>query len=68
MLEEMWCNDDAEDSSKVEIEQAEDEFVGQTEEAVGVMKNVRIMSLQYPSHADNGRFLIRLNHFETWPT
>lgn len=25
-----------------EIEQAEDEFVGQTEEAVGVMKNVRI--------------------------
>jgi len=61
-------NDDAEESSRVEIEQAEDEFVGQTEEAVGVMKNVRIMSLQYPSHADNGRSLIPLNHFETWPT
>jgi hypothetical protein len=28
------------EEAKVEIEQAEDEFVGQTEEAVGVMKNV----------------------------
>jgi len=28
------------DEARVEIEQAEDEFVGQTEEAVGVMKNV----------------------------
>ncbi|KFY16202.1 hypothetical protein V491_05405, partial [Pseudogymnoascus sp. VKM F-3775] len=28
------------EDAKVEIEQAEDEFVGQTEEAVGVMKNV----------------------------
>lgn len=35
-------NDDADESSRVEIEQAEDEFVGQTEEAVGVMKNVCI--------------------------
>jgi hypothetical protein len=35
-------NDEADESSRVEIEQAEDEFVGQTEEAVGVMKNVRI--------------------------
>lgn len=30
----------ASEEAKVEIEQAEDEFVGQTEEAVGVMKNV----------------------------
>lgn len=30
----------ASEESRVEIEQAEDEFVGQTEEAVGVMKNV----------------------------
>lgn len=29
---------------KLEIEQAEDEFVGQTEEAVGVMKNVSASS------------------------
>ena len=28
------------EEAKAEIEQAEDEFVGQTEEAVGVMKNV----------------------------
>lgn len=32
----------ASEEAKAEIEQAEDEFVGQTEEAVGVMKNVRI--------------------------
>ena len=30
------------EEAKVEIEQAEDEFVGQTEEAVGVMKNVSV--------------------------
>ena len=35
-------NDEADESSRVEIEQAEDEFVGQTEEAVGVMKKVCI--------------------------
>jgi hypothetical protein len=34
-------DDAATEESRVEIEQAEDEFVGQTEEAVGVMKNVR---------------------------
>lgn len=28
------------EEARIEIEQAEDEFVGQTEEAVGVMKNV----------------------------
>jgi hypothetical protein len=33
------------EEARVEIEQAEDEFVGQTEEAVGVMKNVRIPAL-----------------------
>jgi hypothetical protein len=32
--------DEASEEARVEIEQAEDEFVGQTEEAVGVMKNV----------------------------
>jgi len=32
--------DSLSEDAKVEIEQAEDEFVGQTEEAVGVMKNV----------------------------
>jgi hypothetical protein len=31
---------EASEEARVEIEQAEDEFVGQTEEAVGVMKNV----------------------------
>lgn len=30
----------ASEEAKAQIEQAEDEFVGQTEEAVGVMKNV----------------------------
>lgn len=35
-------HDDPSEEARVEIEQAEDEFVGQTEEAVGVMKNVRI--------------------------
>jgi len=35
----------ATEEARVEIEQAEDEFVGQTEEAVGVMKNVCISSL-----------------------
>ena len=39
----------ASEESKVEIEQAEDEFVGQTEEAVGVMKNVSASSkLRFP--------------------
>ncbi|CZT03817.1 probable BAR domain protein [Rhynchosporium agropyri] len=33
-------HDDPSEEARVEIEQAEDEFVGQTEEAVGVMKNV----------------------------
>lgn len=33
---------EASEEAKLEIEQAEDEFVGQTEEAVGVMKNVSL--------------------------
>ena len=33
-------DNEASEEARVEIEQAEDEFVGQTEEAVGVMKNV----------------------------
>ena len=44
------------ESMRAEIERKEDEFVGQTEEAVGVMKNVRIsyddfaaLSLMYSS-------------------
>jgi hypothetical protein len=32
--------DVASEEAKAQVEQAEDEFVGQTEEAVGVMKNV----------------------------
>lgn len=37
-------DDTATEEARVEIEQAEDEFVGQTEEAVGVMKNVRLFT------------------------
>ena len=33
------------DEARAKIEQAEDEFVGQTEEAVGVMKNVRLRAV-----------------------
>ena len=35
------------DEHRAEVERKEDEFVGVTEEAVGVMKNVRLI----PSHA-----------------
>jgi hypothetical protein len=34
--------DDMTEEARARVEQAEDEFVGQTEEAVGVMKNVRL--------------------------
>lgn len=37
--------EDPSEEARVEIEQAEDEFVGQTEEAVGVMKNVSAVTL-----------------------
>lgn len=43
-----------------EIEKAEDEFVTQTEEAVGVMKNVRCL---YYSHYLHGPWLIVLTRF-----
>lgn len=36
--------DQLSEEARQEIEQAEDEFVGQTEEAVGVMKNARALS------------------------
>lgn len=35
--------EDLSEEARAKIEQAEDEFVGQTEEAVGVMKNVRYL-------------------------
>jgi hypothetical protein len=37
-------DDDLSEEARAKIEQAEDEFVGQTEEAVGVMKNVCLTS------------------------
>lgn len=40
--------DNLSEDARAEIEQAEDEFVGQTEEAVSVMKNVRAFSLVSP--------------------
>lgn len=36
--------DHLEEEDRQVIEQAEDEFVGQTEEAVGVMKNVSLLT------------------------
>jgi hypothetical protein len=42
-------DDAATEEARVEIEQAEDEFVGQTEEAVGVMKNVSVYCSLYHS-------------------
>jgi len=33
------------EEGRVQVEHAEDEFVGQTEEAVGVMKNVRLSTV-----------------------
>jgi hypothetical protein len=62
-------DDATSDEARVEIEQAEDEFVGQTEEAVGVMKNVRINFPAITCRANsNNRYLIPLNHYETSPT
>lgn len=62
------------EEARAEIEQAEDEFVGQTEEAVGVMKNVSIQLTFRPIMRDGSkltcnslpRSLIPLNHCETW--
>ena len=40
-------DDDLTEEARAKIEQAEDEFVGQTEEAVGVMKNVMLTFLSF---------------------
>lgn len=62
-------DDTATEEARVEIEQAEDEFVGQTEEAVGVMKNVRsLSSLQLSTKLITNRFLIPPNLSETSQT
>jgi hypothetical protein len=41
---------DISEEARAKIEQAEDEFVGQTEEAVGVMKNVRSLPVPKGSY------------------
>lgn len=62
-------DDTATEEARVEIEQAEDEFVGQTEEAVGVMKNVRLLSsLPLSTKLITNRFLIPPNPSETLQT
>ena len=43
----------AAEEARVEIEQAEDEFVGQTEEAVGVMKNVCAITIRLQGYRAN---------------
>jgi hypothetical protein len=58
----------ASEEARAEIEQAEDEFVGQTEEAVGVMKNASTFSVRNKSDTNVKRFLIPPSHFETLPT
>lgn len=58
----------ASEEARVEIEQAEDEFVGQTEEAVGVMKNVCSLIIPLGTTTNKTRSLIPLNLSETSPT
>jgi hypothetical protein len=58
----------ASEEARVEIEQAEDEFVGQTEEAVGVMKNVCLLYPLDVSQLTTPRSSIPLNLSETSPT
>jgi hypothetical protein len=41
------------EDARQEIEQAEDEFVGQTEEAVGVMKNVMTQATRFETGREN---------------
>lgn len=52
------------EEARVEIEQAEDEFVGQTEEAVSVMKNVcffpAVLSLLFSWHAFCHHYLMNI--------
>lgn len=60
---------DTSEEAKVEIEQAEDEFVGQTEEAVGVMKNVSFDSCFCNFNANLlPRFLTPQSHSATSQT
>ena len=56
------------EEARAEIEAAEDEFVNQTEEAVGVMKNVGHADRPCMSMIANSRwrFLTRLNLCATW--
>jgi len=61
-------HEDPSEEARVEIEQAEDEFVGQTEEAVGVMKNVRKFYPFATPRSNMHRYLIPQSHSETLPT
>lgn len=61
-------DDAATEEARVEIEQAEDEFVGQTEEAVGVMKNVCIIMLCLGLWANHYRSSTHQSRYETLPT
>jgi antirestriction protein len=45
--------DHLDEDARQEIEQAEDEFVGQTEEAVGVMKNVMTQATRFETGREN---------------
>ena len=56
------------EEARVEIEQAEDEFVGQTEEAVGVMKNACLAYSVKVLQLTDYRSLIPLNLSEILPT
>lgn len=58
----------ASEEARVEIEQAEDEFVGQTEEAVGVMKNACFLHPLVLPQLTTARSLIPQNLSETLPT
>jgi hypothetical protein len=59
--------DDTTEEARAEIEQAEDEFVGQTEEAVGVMKNVSAYMLRELSSTNLNRCSILPSRSETLP-
>lgn len=66
--------DNLSEDARAEIEQAEDEFVGQTEEAVSVMKNVRyslffftLRNLFCGTNIPCNRSLIPPSPCATWP-
>ena len=56
------------EEARVEVEQAEDEFVGQTEEAVGVMQNVSPTSLPILLLLTSSRSSTRPSLCAIWPT